>query len=377
MESNQNVFPSLSDTALRQLGLWLQSTSDEREPRVVTEEDVENKYTSLVLAFKTDKLTLSRRLELQNKLRDQAEINMTHEVETLRSSVQLLNTLCNESEKVEMFEKIRHQIENLYKSALRVSSTAEIYGAVQQENRLSKAVDIILRHVENLKQAYEKEKSEHEETKKLLKDNKVPVIASLKSLEQQNGKRRASIATLQPQGQQGQQGPSAEAAPSSDRRGSSSRRSSGLRRSLSKNDSQNDISKSNNLDTSDILNKISEQMIDGYIHLENLSNENLDSCTSQPNSSEVDTESENEQSLKKSRILKAEAQIKRKLPQRYKFRKRSSFCAPPWLMKMIAYLNWLQPYEDYALHARYFVAGMFVFAAVCIVSSSFFISYDV
>lgn len=55
---------------------------------------------------------------------------------------------------------------------------------------------------------------------------------------------------------------------------------------------------------------------------------------------------------------------------------RSSFCAPPWLLKMIGYLNWLQPYEDYALQARYFIAGLFVLAAICIVSSSFFIRYE-
>lgn len=41
----------------------------------------------------------------------------------------------------------------------------QMHGAVQQENRLSKAVDIILRHVENLKQAYDKERIEHEETR--------------------------------------------------------------------------------------------------------------------------------------------------------------------------------------------------------------------
>lgn len=40
-----------------------------------------------------------------------------------------------------------------------------MHGAVQQESRLSKAVDIILRHVENLKQAYDKERVEHEETR--------------------------------------------------------------------------------------------------------------------------------------------------------------------------------------------------------------------
>lgn len=40
-----------------------------------------------------------------------------------------------------------------------------MYGAVQQENRLSKAIDIILKYVENLKLIYDKEKTDHEETR--------------------------------------------------------------------------------------------------------------------------------------------------------------------------------------------------------------------
>ncbi|KAF6199660.1 hypothetical protein GE061_005958 [Apolygus lucorum] len=194
-QENQAVFPSLSDAALRQLGLWLQANNgDEREPQL-TDVDVENKYTSLVLAFKTDKLTLTRRLELQNKLRDQAEINMTHEFEALKSVVQLLSSACIDAEKAEMFEKIRLQVETLYKATLRVSSTAEMYGAVQQENRLSKAVDIVLRHVDNLKQSYDKEKTEHEETKKLVQKETKPVSPAVSALKN-SGKRRASIATL-------------------------------------------------------------------------------------------------------------------------------------------------------------------------------------
>lgn len=44
-------------------------------------------------------------------------------------------------------------------------TVSQLFGAVQQENRLAKAVDIILHHVENLKQAHEKERTEHEEAK--------------------------------------------------------------------------------------------------------------------------------------------------------------------------------------------------------------------
>ncbi|CAH1400627.1 unnamed protein product [Nezara viridula] len=190
-ESNQTIFPNLSDADLRRLGLWVQSPSEDNSESLIGEENIESKYTSLVLAFKTDKMTLTRRLELQNKLRDQAEINMTHEVEALKAAVDLLNNLCTDIERNDLFEKIRHTIEALYNSALRVSSTAEIYGAVQQENRLSKAIDIILKYVENLKHLYEKEKNEHEETRKLLRESKTPATTPT-----ENSKRRASIATL-------------------------------------------------------------------------------------------------------------------------------------------------------------------------------------
>jgi inositol 1,4,5-triphosphate receptor-associated cGMP kinase len=41
----------------------------------------------------------------------------------------------------------------------------QIYGAVQQEIRVSKAVEVMLTHVENLKRMFEKEHAELEETK--------------------------------------------------------------------------------------------------------------------------------------------------------------------------------------------------------------------
>lgn len=53
----------------------------------------QNKFASLILAFKTDKLTLKSRLELQNRLRDQSELNMTMEVSRLREAVQVSNTI--------------------------------------------------------------------------------------------------------------------------------------------------------------------------------------------------------------------------------------------------------------------------------------------
>lgn len=49
----------------------------------------QSKFTSLMLAFKTDKMTLDRRLELQLRLRDQAEQNMAAELNKLKAAVQV------------------------------------------------------------------------------------------------------------------------------------------------------------------------------------------------------------------------------------------------------------------------------------------------
>nr|CAD7406547.1 unnamed protein product [Timema cristinae] len=151
-----------------------------RRSEVLTEQDVEseevlvvtvgwsvsqNRYLSLSLAFKTDKVTLSQRHELQHRQRDQAEKNMAAEN---------LNRLCVDSESVEVLTQIQSQVDILQQSTNRVSTSAEMFGAVQQEHRLNKAVEVMLAHVDNLKRMHEKEHSELEETRQDGSDKKVP-----------------------------------------------------------------------------------------------------------------------------------------------------------------------------------------------------------
>ena len=57
----------------------------------LSDQDIENKFSSLSLAFKTDRITLSERLELQHRQRDIAERNAEDEIRQLKSSVQCLN----------------------------------------------------------------------------------------------------------------------------------------------------------------------------------------------------------------------------------------------------------------------------------------------
>nr|CAD7591512.1 unnamed protein product [Timema genevievae] len=135
----------------------------------------QNRYLSLSLAFKTDKVTLSQRHELQHRQRDQAEKNMAAEVLRLKAAVHNLNRLCVDSESVEVLAQIQSQVDILQQSTNRVSTSAEMFGAVQQEHRLNKAVEVMLAHVDNLKRMHEKEHSELEETRRLLLENNIVV----------------------------------------------------------------------------------------------------------------------------------------------------------------------------------------------------------
>ena len=50
---------------------------------------MQNKFTSLSLAFKTDKLTLTNRLELQQRQRDNAEKNIETEITQLKKAIEV------------------------------------------------------------------------------------------------------------------------------------------------------------------------------------------------------------------------------------------------------------------------------------------------
>ena len=54
----------------------------------------QNKFTSLSLAFKTDKLTLEKRLEIQERSRDIAEQNVDKEIKGLKTSLDVSERLC-------------------------------------------------------------------------------------------------------------------------------------------------------------------------------------------------------------------------------------------------------------------------------------------
>ncbi|KAL3218840.1 hypothetical protein MRX96_031371 [Rhipicephalus microplus] len=166
----QEVFPSFSDIVLASQGLSKDSPGSDQ----LTEEDVENKFTTLSLGFKTDRLTLTKRLELHQRHRDIAEGNIQAELNAIRDLAQTLDSLCTDDERVrEVVAQIRNHVDVIQQSTDRVSSQAEVYGAVQQEERMSRAFEVMVAHVENLKRSSEREHRELEEARKLLLDHQL------------------------------------------------------------------------------------------------------------------------------------------------------------------------------------------------------------
>ncbi|KAH6924700.1 hypothetical protein HPB50_022189 [Hyalomma asiaticum] len=133
--------------------------------------------------------------------RDIAEGNIQAELNAIRDLAQTLDSLCTDDERVrEVVAQIRNHVDVIQQSTDRVSSQAEVYGAVQQvralggpplfvdfeehlyrlstdfplkEERMSRAFEVMVAHVENLKRASEREHRELEEARKLLLDHQL------------------------------------------------------------------------------------------------------------------------------------------------------------------------------------------------------------
>ncbi|KAK6169887.1 hypothetical protein SNE40_020859 [Patella caerulea] len=169
--SDDDISPSIPDSFLEKLGLKVgKDNTDPTSADNLPEKEVENKFNALSLAFRTDRLTLDKRLEIQERARDISEQNVDQELHGLREAVETLNRLCSDTQIREVITKIRNHIDVLEQCAARVSSRAEVLGAVQQERRMCRAMEVMIVHVDNQKRLYEKDHSELEEARKVLQD---------------------------------------------------------------------------------------------------------------------------------------------------------------------------------------------------------------
>ncbi|XP_037616066.1 inositol 1,4,5-triphosphate receptor associated 2 isoform X4 [Sebastes umbrosus] len=136
------------------------------------DKEVEAEFQRLALGFKCDMFTLEKRLRLEERSRDLAEENVRREVSSCQGLLQALTPLCeDENQSMEIILRLQKNLDILIQSMTRVSSRSEMLGAIHQESRIGKAVEVMIQHVENLRRMYTKEHAELLELREALMQN--------------------------------------------------------------------------------------------------------------------------------------------------------------------------------------------------------------
>ncbi|CAN9508301.1 unnamed protein product [Ophioblennius macclurei] len=137
-----------------------------------TDKEIETEFQRLALGFKCDMFTLEKRLRLEERSRDLAEENVRREVSSCQGLLQALIPLCeDDSQSMEIILRLQKNLDILTQSMTRVSSRSEMLGAIHQESRIGKAVEVMIQHVENLRRLYTKEHAELLELRETLMQN--------------------------------------------------------------------------------------------------------------------------------------------------------------------------------------------------------------
>ncbi|XP_077277861.1 uncharacterized protein LOC143906007 isoform X3 [Temnothorax americanus] len=207
---NRRVFPSLTEVRLRESGLANLSDSEESRENL-SELELQKKYTAFALCLSIDRLTLPRRIAMSCRQRDQSERNLSCEVRKMQQDIQELAPLCTDRESAERVERVRHQLDMIVRCAHRVSCAAETLGAVHQERRVSRAVQLADKYVHALQSQCEKLTANVAETKRILADNNIAIGENFGELNDEHprvrnihatnrmtteARRRASVATM-------------------------------------------------------------------------------------------------------------------------------------------------------------------------------------
>ncbi|XP_025021936.1 lymphoid-restricted membrane protein [Python bivittatus] len=135
------------------------------------DKEVEAEFLRLSLGFKCDLFTLEKRVRLEERSRDLAEGNLRKEIAGALKLLDSLASLSEDNQVQEIVRKLQKSLDLLNQHAIRIASKAEMLGAVHQESRVSKAVEVMIQHVENLKRTYAREHAELEELKEVLLQN--------------------------------------------------------------------------------------------------------------------------------------------------------------------------------------------------------------
>ncbi|XP_044307052.1 inositol 1,4,5-triphosphate receptor associated 2-like isoform X1 [Varanus komodoensis] len=137
----------------------------------LTEQDVEAAFAHLALAFRCDMFTLRRRVQVEERARNTSEENIQQELEQCRTTLQKLDQACVDAKHKDLLEDLQNSLTVLEAAIERANAAAEKLGAVHQEARMSRATEVMVQHVENLKRHHLREHTELEEMKRLIQQN--------------------------------------------------------------------------------------------------------------------------------------------------------------------------------------------------------------
>ncbi|GAB5577601.1 inositol 1 [Prionailurus iriomotensis] len=165
---NQNLvglkLPDLSEAAEQEKGLPSEHSSGIEEDESKSGLDVMPNISDMLLR----KLRVHRSLPGSAPPLTEKEVE---ELENFKASITSSASLWHHCEHRETYQKLLEDIAVLHRLAARLSSRAEMVGAVRQEKRMSKATEVMMQYVENLKRTYEKDHAELMEFKKLANQN--------------------------------------------------------------------------------------------------------------------------------------------------------------------------------------------------------------
>ncbi|XP_028258408.1 protein MRVI1 isoform X2 [Parambassis ranga] len=167
-KEKSDAMPNISDVMLRKLKLH-RGLPGCAPP--LTEKEVENAFVQLSLAFRNDNYTLETRLKQAERERNLTETDTEKELDDFKVALKMTAPQWQNLEQREAYQRIIETVAVLHRLATRLSSRAEIVGAVRQEKRMNKATEVMMQYVENLKRTYEKDHAELMEFKKLANQN--------------------------------------------------------------------------------------------------------------------------------------------------------------------------------------------------------------
>uniref|UniRef100_A0A8C4R219 Lymphoid-restricted membrane protein n=1 Tax=Eptatretus burgeri TaxID=7764 RepID=A0A8C4R219_EPTBU len=186
---------NVSDSLLQSLKLQPCSPS-------LNEQQVETAFTQLSLAFQNDKFTLDKRLRLEARARDLVEEDFEQEIENMKWALQQLELQCQEQVQQELLQQLQQTLQVLHRCSPRLSSQAEMLGAVNQEGRLARAAEVMLLYVEQLRRTCAREQTELSELRRLLHDNTRSSASSADNFDDPLGRNKRCLSMSASSGKQ-------------------------------------------------------------------------------------------------------------------------------------------------------------------------------